>query len=173
MKRYFRWASKAVAIYLLFLVIYFCLSVASNNYPLLAFYERKISPSAFVFWQGGEFYSNPPLFSTLMTDTKSQLSSDEVTTLDEVDIFVLLLNGFNDIENVEFAPQLGINIKEIASTEPTRSVTKQTTSFHIRLHLLPFVVKRRQTLIMDAHFLSQNYKKECLDELVYGQMISV
>ena len=171
MRRYLGWAMKIAGLYLLFLIAYFFFAFASMKSESLAFYERKINPSTFVFWQNGELFSNPPLFSKLMTDTKGQLSSRELDGLGDVDIWVFLLEGFEDINNVEFASQLGINVEEIAATKPGNSTSLQRVSLSSSVHPIPVYVIRKHILFLDAKFLRENYKEECLDEMVYGEMI--
>ena len=171
MKPYLGWALKVVALYLLFLIAYFIFAFASMKYQNLAFYERQINRSTFVFWQNGNTFSNPPLFSNLMVDTKGQLSSRNPYGIDDVDIWVFLLEGPEDIKNVEFASYLGIDIEKVSKSKLGQSTSMRRTSLKARLHPIPIFVSRKHVLIMDAKFLRENYKKECLDEMVYGSMI--
>ena len=171
MRRYLGLALKIAGLYLLLVVAYFIFALASMKNDKLALYERKINPSTFVFWQGGDLYSNPPLFSNLMTDAKGQLSSRELDGLGDVDIWVLLLDGFEDIKNVELASHLGIDVEEIANSAPGSSTSLQGASLSLRLHPIPVFVNRKSVLILDAKYLLENYKTECLDEMVYGSMI--
>lgn len=171
MKRYLSLALKIAGLYLLLLVAYFLFALASMKYDKLALYERKINPSTFAFWQGGELYSNPPLFSNVMNDAKDQLSLRELNGLGDVDIWVLLLDGFEDIRNVDLASRLGIDVDEVANSEPGNSTVTRTVSLRGRLHPIPFFVNRKSVLILDAKYLFENYKNECLDEMVYGSMI--
>ncbi len=172
MKRYFGWALKITSIYLLFLIAYFLFALASMSNESLAFYERKINPSTYVFWQNGEYFSNPPLFSSMMTDTKNQLVLRFLDGQEDVNIWVLLLEGPEDIENVEIASELGIDVQDVASTEPGNITILQGASINFRWHPLPLAVIRKHILIMDAKYLRENYKEQCLDEMVYGSMIS-
>ena len=171
MRQYLGWTLKIAGLYFLFLIAYFLFSLASIKNENLPIYERKINPSTFVFWQNGELFSSPPLFSNLMTDTKGQLSFRELDGLGDVDIWVLLLEGFEDIHNVEFASQLGIDVEKVATSEPGNSTSLQGVSLSLRMHVIPIYVIRKHVLIMDAKFLHENYKEECLDEMVYGSMI--
>ncbi len=171
MRRYLGWAIKLTGLYLLFLIAYFVFALGSFKYANLAVYERRINPSTFAFWQNGELFSNPPFFSSVMTDSKSQLSYRELEGLGDVDIWVLLLEGVRDIHNVEFASQLGVDIGEVAASEPGYTTTLQRVGLNLRLHPIPLYVVRKHVLILDAKFLRENYKKECLDEMVYGSMI--
>jgi hypothetical protein len=162
---------KAVGLYLLFVVAYFFFAMASMKYDGLASIEQKFNPPTFVFWQGGELYSNPPLFSKFMADTRGQLSSREPDRIEDVDIWVFLLEGFEDVKNVVFASQIGIDVEKIATYEPGSSSKIQGASIRLRLHPVPVYVDRKQILLMDAKHLRENYKVECLDEMVYGSMI--
>ena len=171
MSRYLTWMLKTVALYLLLLISYFVFALASMKNETLAIYERKINPSTFVFWQNGKFFSNPPLFSNLMTDTKGQLSSREPDELGDVDIWVILLEGFEDIHNVQFASQLGIDVEEVAVSEADNSTSLRGVFLNVRIHPIPFYVDRKHVLIINAKFLRENYKEQCLDEMVYGSMI--
>ncbi|MEO0767508.1 MAG: hypothetical protein AAFY75_15965 [Pseudomonadota bacterium] len=164
-------ALKITGLYLLLVVAYFIFALASTKYDKLALYERKINPSTFVFWQGGELYSNPPLFSNVMTDAKGQLTSRGLDGLGDVDIWVLLLDGFEDIKNVELASQLGIDVEEVANSESGSSKLLLGASVNLRLHPMPVFVERKSVLILDAKYLFENYKTQCLDEMVYGAMI--
>ncbi|MEP6068587.1 MAG: hypothetical protein ABJ246_22315 [Paracoccaceae bacterium] len=171
MRRYLGLALKIAGLYLLLLIAYFIFAYASMTNVKLALYERKINPSTFVFWQGGELYSNPPLFSNVMTDAKGQLTSRELDGLGDVDIWVLLLDGFQDIRNVEFASQLGIDVEDVANSKSGNSMALQGANLSLRLHPIPVFVERKYVLILDAKNLFENYKQECLDEMVYGSMI--
>ncbi|MEP3636232.1 MAG: hypothetical protein ABJN14_03110, partial [Paracoccaceae bacterium] len=133
-------ALKIAGLYLLLLVAYFIFALASIENEKLAFYERKINPSTFVFWQGEELYSNPPLFSNVMTDAKGQLTSRELDGLGDVDIWVLLLDGFEDIKNVEIASQLGIDVEEVANSKSGNSTLLQGASLSLRFHPIPVFV---------------------------------
>jgi hypothetical protein len=171
MRRYLGLALKIAGLYLLLVVAYFIFALSSMKNDKLAFYERKINPSTFVFWQGGELYSNPPLFSSVMTDAKGQLTSREPDGLGDVDIWVLLLDGFEDIKNVGFASQLGIDVEKVANSKSGNTTVLQGASLSLRLHPIPVFVNRKYVLILDAKYLFENYKNECLDEMVYGTMI--
>ncbi|GHB40744.1 hypothetical protein GCM10007094_32710 [Pseudovibrio japonicus] len=137
----------------------------------MAILERKLNPSTFVFWQGGELYKNPPLFTQMMADTKGKLASREPSSFEDVDIWVLLLDGFDDIRNVESAPHLGIDIEDIANSNPEVTRSLLQASIHVRLHPIPIIVKRQHVALLNAKFLRENYKADCLDEMIYGSMI--
>lgn len=171
MKRYLGWALRIAILYLLLLGAYFIFAFASMNNETLAFYERKLNPSTYVFWQDGEFFSNPPLFSSLMVDTTSQLSQREPIDLAEVDIWVLLLEGFQEIQAVDFAPQLGIDAAQVAKTKAGNSISLEGVSLHFRFHPIPLTVERKHILVLDAKSLRENYEEVCLDEIVYNMMI--
>lgn len=171
MRRYLGIALKIAGLYLVLLVAYFIFALLSIENDNLAVYERKINPSTFVFWQGGELYSNPPLFSNVMIDAKGQLTSRELKGLGDVDIWVLLLDGFNDIKSMELASQLGIDVEKVANFNPGESTSLQAVSLRLRVHPIPVFVSRKSVLILDAKYLVENYKTECLDEMVYGSMI--
>lgn len=171
MRPYLGWARKIAWLYLLFLVGNFVFAIASVKSETLAFYERKMNPPTFVFWQNGKLFSNPPLFSNLMADTEGELSSREPNEAEDIDIWVLLLEGFEDIKNVEFASQLGVNVKEVATSERGAFTSLDDVSLRVRIYPIPFYVIRKHILILDAKFLRENYKIECLDEIVYGRMI--
>jgi len=171
MRRFLGWALKLLGLYLLFLVAYFLFALASMSHDVLAVYERRINPSTFLFWQNGELFTNPPLFSSFMADPKGQLTSREPEALGDVDIWVLLLEGFEDIKTVEFAPQLGIDIERVATSQPGSSTSLRGVSIKLRMHPIPLYVSRKHILIMDALHLRESYKTECLDEMVYGSMV--
>ncbi|MGH1575695.1 hypothetical protein [Planktotalea sp.] len=171
MRRFLGLALKIAGLYLLLLIAYFVFVLASMKNEKLALYERKINPSTFVFWQGGELYSTPPLFSNVMTDAKGQLTSRELDGLRDVDIWVLLLDGFKDIKSVEFASQLGIDVEKVANSKSGHSSRLEGVSLGLRFHPIPVFVNRKSVLIFDAKYLFENYKNECLDEMVYGSMI--
>lgn len=171
MNRFLSLALKMAGLYLLLVFAYFIFALLSMNNDKLAFYERKINPSTFAFWQGGKLYSNPPLFSNVMTDAKGLLTSRELDELGDVDIWVLLLDGFEDIKNVDFASQLEIDVEKVASSKPGSSALLRGASLGLRFHPIPVFVERKSIFIMDAKYLVENYKTECLDEMVYGLMI--
>ncbi|UTS81464.1 hypothetical protein [Phaeobacter piscinae] len=171
MRRSLGWAIKLAGVYLLFLVAYFAFALGSMKNDTLARYEQRINPSTFIFWQGEELYSNPPLFSSLMSDTKGQLSSRKPTSLADVDIWVLLLDGFDDIKNVEFASQLGLDVGKISRSQPGSSTFLKSAGLSFRLHPIPLIVNRNSVLVLDAKYLYENYRHECLDEMIYGAMI--
>ncbi|MHA6264134.1 hypothetical protein ACXYMO_13095 [Arenibacterium sp. CAU 1754] len=158
--------------YLLILFGCFAFALGSIIYENLAFLERKINPSTYIFWQDGKLWKNPPLFSRLMSDPEGQLSTREVDKLDDVDIFVLLLKGPAEIQKVKFANALGLNVAEISKMDAASDKSMQSAGIHFRVHVIPFYVSRRQFVIMNAEYLRKNYRVECLDEMVYGQMIS-
>lgn len=172
MKRYLRWALRIAGLYLLFLVAYFAFAFASMTSPNLAIYERKINPSTFVFWQEGQFYESPPMFSSLLADSRGQLSNAHLEDLDNVDIWVLLLAGVEDIHNVEFASSIGVDVTRVASSDPGLLVSQAEVALSLRKHPIPFYVRRKKVVIVDALHLQRNYRAECLDEMVYGLMIN-
>lgn len=171
MRRYLSLALKIAGLYLFLLIVYFVFALVSMSNDNLAFLERKINRSTFVFWQGGELYSNPPLFSNVMTDAKGQLTLREPDGLEDVDIWVLLLDRFEDIRNVEFASQLGIDVEKVVNSEPGHSLLLRRAGLSLRFHPIPVFVDRQSVLILDARYLFENYKNVCLDEMVYGSMI--
>ena len=171
MRNYLGLALKIAGLYLLLVAANFVFAVASMTNDKIALYERKINPSTFVFWQGGELYSNPPLFSNVMTDTKGQLTSREPNGVEDVDIWVFLLDGFEDIRNVKLAPKLGIDVEDVANSDPGITMMLKGASLSLRIHPIPVFVDRKSVLIMDARYLFENYINECLDEIVYGSMI--
>ena len=164
--------NRLLLIYLAIVTVNFLYALIALNYPAVAKYERKLVPAEFVFWQGGEFYSNPPLFPDAMSDVFSELrpvreDGDE----NDVDIWVLLLDGYDDIHNVSFASELGLDPDKIAMTEPSTSLNISSVSLRARLHLLPFYVHRKKIIIDDARYLAASYHRQCLDELIYGEMV--
>ncbi|UWQ75037.1 hypothetical protein [Leisingera sp. M658] len=167
------WAVRFLGAYLLVLLATFLFALGSMKFNSLAIWERKLNPSTFVFWQGGEYYSNPPLFSQTMSDVQGQLTAREPRSFEDVDIWVLLLDGFAEIRNVEVALQLGIETDKIARRLPSQTTKLSGVSLSMRLHPVPFYVKRKSVLIMNAEFLRENYKFQCLDEMVYGAMIGL
>ena len=171
MNRYLGWALKLFGLYFLSVVAYFLFALASMRYETLAIYDRKLNPATFVFWQNGKLYANPPLFSGLMADAKGQFTNREPMGLGDVDIWVLLLEGFEDIENVEFASQLGIDINSVRTLQPGNSTSIRTASINLRAHPIPVYVERKHILITDGKYLREHFKKVCLDEMVYGLMI--
>ena len=106
-----------------------------------------------------------------MADTKSQLSFRDVESFEDVDIWVILLDGFGDISNVEFATRLGISQSDIRNNDRSITVTLRNVSLRYRFHLLPFYVVRKSVVMVDASYLAENYKRRCLDEMLYLQMI--
>ena len=167
-----RWGARAVGLYFVFLLLLFIFSVLSMKFPSLAMIERRVNPAKFVFWQNQKFYSNPPLFSSVMSDTKGQLSTEEPANGQDIDIWVLLLEGPEDIKNASIAQQLGLKIDQISQMQPGVSQTSASVALSFRLHPIPFFVERRSVVVMDALYLRTNYKAQCLDEMVYGEMIS-
>lgn len=172
MKRYLRWALKIAAAYLLFLAAYFGFALASMSNEKLAVYEQKLNPPTFVFWQGGKLFSNPPLFSDVMTDAKGLLASREPKGPRDVDIWVLLLDGPEDIRNVRIAPQLGVDVEKIANSKPGVIKSLMRAGLSYRPHPIPVVVERESVHILDARYLSKNFKEQCLDDVVYRLMIN-
>lgn len=171
MKHFRIWAVRILGAYLLVLLATFLFAIGSMKFNSLAIWERRLNPSTFVFWQGGNYYSNPPLFSQTMSDTQNQLAARDPQSFEDVDIWVLLLDGFAEIANVEVALQLGIETDQIARTRPGNMTELAGASLNMRVHPVPFYVKRKRVLIMDAEFMRENYKVQCLDEMVYGAMI--
>ncbi|MEW2912556.1 hypothetical protein [Leisingera sp. JC11] len=171
MKHFRFWAVRILGAYLLVLLATFLFALGSMKFNSLAIWERKLNPSTFVFWQGGEYYSNPPLFSQTMSDTQGQLAVREPQSFEDVDIWVLLLDDFAEITNVEVALQLGIETEKTARNLPSHTTEFSGVSLSMRLHPVPFYVERKRVLIMNAEFLRENYKVQCLDEMVYGAMI--
>ncbi len=106
-----------------------------------------------------------------MTDAEGQLTSRELDGLGDVDIWVLLLDGVEDIKNMEFASQLGIDVEKVANSKAGNSTLLQGASLSLRLRPIPFFVNRKTVLVLNAKYLLENYKAECIDEMVYGSMI--
>ena len=107
-----------------------------------------------------------------MTDTHGQLSTNEIDRLEDVEIWVLLLNGPSEIYKVEFASALGIVTAHVSQMNVGSTLSSKGTALRLRLHPIPFYVARRHVLIMNADYLAKSYKAECLDEMVYGAMIN-
>lgn len=173
MKRVAKLAIWFLGLYLVVLGTYFLFAAGSMRYDSLARLEQRINPSTFVFWQNGQFFRNPPIFSQLMTDTYKQLSPHEPTKYSDIDIWVLLLEGFDDIRNVEVASKLGIDSEDIAASEPGSKISLMGASLKLRLHPVPFIVERRHIVMLDAEYLTENYRQQCLDEMVYHWMIGL
>ncbi len=164
------WSVRVLVAYLLLLVALFIFYTASTKFQKVAQIEKTINRSTFVFWQGGELYRNPPLFSAIMEDADNQLSMHEPTEFEDVDIWVLLLNGFSDIRNVDIASALGLDPIKFEKTEPGSTVSLKSVSLRARFHILPFYVQRRTILMLDANLLKTTHKSQCFDKLVYNLM---
>jgi hypothetical protein len=171
MRRTLKVIRYGAGLYLVFLVLASGFSALSTNNKSLASLERRLNPAQFVFWQRGEFFRNPPLFKSVMSDPKGQLSQDGPKDAPDVDIWVVLLEGPKDIANFAMASQLGLKPQKIAQLEPGESVYSQSVALHGRLHPIPFFLVRKSVLVMDAKYLRETYKTECLDEIVYRAMI--
>lgn len=171
MKFFLKWLGRGIGLYLILLVAYFLYIFATMNFSQLAFYDRKLNPSTFAFWQGGELYSNPPLFSQVMSDPKGLLSSRAIDRFDDVEIWVLLLDGFEDIRNVTFAHEIISDFEEVLATEPGETLILKSVALIGRRHPLPFYVRRRYVLVVDATDLRERYRQQCLDEMIYDLMI--
>ena len=171
MKRFVKLAGLGLGLYIAILGVLFLFAFGSMRYSSLATLERRVNPSTFVFWQGGEFYRNPPLFTQEMVDTQGQLASRDPSDFHDVDIWVLLLWGFDDIRNVSIAANLGLDVEEIAAKRPGTTVSTMNAALHMRLHPVPFHVSRKRILILDAQYLAATYRPECLDAFVYARMI--
>ncbi|WP_041768107.1 hypothetical protein [Pseudovibrio sp. FO-BEG1] len=171
MVRFSWWANRLIGLYILLIILALLFSVASTRFGSLAILERKLNPSTFVFWQDGELYKNPPLFTQVMADAKGQFASREPSSFEDVDIWVLILEGFADIKNVELAPHLGIDIDDAAtfSTDITKSLMQ--VSLRVRLHPFPLAITRKHIVLVNTKSLRENFKEQCFDEITYESMI--
>ncbi|MES0869287.1 hypothetical protein [Pseudovibrio sp. SCP19] len=171
MIRFKWWAKRLIGFYFLLITLAFLFSVASMRFGSLAILEKKLNPSTFVFWQDGELYKNPPLFTQVMADAKGQFTSHEPSSFEDVDIWVLILEGYADIKNVELAPHLGIDINDAAT--PSSAITKRLmqASLIVRLHPFPLTIARKHIVLLNAESLRENFKEQCFDEITYGSMI--
>lgn len=173
MKRTARWIAYSVGLYILILALLFAFYSLALTSPTIANVEKRMNPSKFVFWQNQEFFSTPPLFTRPLSYSNGYLSFEEPTNFQEVDIWVILLEGFSDISNFELAQQLGLNPDKIANSEPGNSIEKSSVGINLRRHVIPIYVQKKKIVILDALFMRENYKPECLDEMVYGAMIGL
>ena len=171
MRRALKWLTVGLVAYLIAMVAWFGLAHLSISNTSLALIERRLSPAKYVFWRNGEFYLNPPLFKSVMTDTKGQLSETEAENASMVDIWVVLLEGPEEIRDFELNEFLKLDADSISKMDSATTISLKRTSSRARLHILPFYVNRRVVFIADARFLRENYRAECLDEMVYGMMI--
>lgn len=171
MKKAAKWIAYGLGLYILFLALLFAFYSLSLASPKIANIEKRINPSKFVFWQNQGFFSTPPLFAKPLSDPNGYLSFEEPSNFHDVDIWVILLEGFADIHTFELAQQLGLDTDDIANSAPGNSIEKSGVGINLRRHVLPFYVQRKKIVIMDAQFMRENYKPECLDEMVYRAMI--
>ncbi|MBO9397576.1 hypothetical protein J7400_12885 [Shimia sp. R9_2] len=171
MKKAAKWIAYGLGLYILFLALLFAFYSLSLASPKIANLEKRINPSKFVFWQNQGFFSTPPLFTRPLSDPNGYLSFEEPSNFHDVDIWVILLEGFADIHTFELAQQLSLDPDDIADSEPGNSIEKSGVGINLRRHAIPFYVQRKKIVILDAKYMRENYKPECLDEMVYGAMI--
>lgn len=147
------YAIRGVLAYIAFLIIYFVFSAASMSNASLAFYERKLNPSTYVFAQFGKFYATPPIFLSPISDWGGQLSDDQPAELADYDMFVVLLNGEDDAEGKDVATQLGLDDDDIAAVESGSKVTSSKVGLNLRLHIVPVYMARTKILALNAEIL--------------------
>lgn len=167
-----KWIIRAALVYLVVVGAYFIFSLAAIKSAAIADLERKLNPATFMFWQDNEIWRNPPLFDAMMADPKGVLSDQEPETVNDVDIWVFLLDGFPQVEGLPLAESLGLDTDEVARTFRSKTVIMDRVSLSMRLHILPIFVHRRKIVLLDARDLATTHERSCLDEILYAAMTS-
>ncbi len=167
-----KWIIRAALAYLIVVGASFLLSLAAAKSTAVADLERKLNPATFMFWQDNEIWRNPPLFDAMMADPKGAFSDRDPETVNDVEIWVFLLDGFPQIEGLPLAESLGLDTEELARTFRSKIVTMENVSIVGRLHILPIIVQRRKIVLLDARDLAATYERSCLDEILYAAMTS-
>ncbi|MEL6571291.1 MAG: hypothetical protein AAFQ64_06520 [Pseudomonadota bacterium] len=168
----FKYTFRISLVYVAVLICYFLFLAAAVSFPSIAIVERKLNSATFSFWYDGAFWDNPPVFTAIMDDPENQFSNDGLKDWQGVDIWVLLLNGPEDIRNAEIAPALGVDVESIASSEPGLMTVSANASILWRWHPIPFNGARRRVVIIDIKRLGETRKAECFDEIIYSMMIA-
>ncbi|MEN8741209.1 MAG: hypothetical protein ABF308_15735 [Phaeobacter gallaeciensis] len=167
-----KWIIRAALAYLVVVGAYFLFSLAAIKSTAVADLERKLNPATFMFWQDNEIWRNPPLFDAMMADPKGVLSDQDPETLNDVQIWVFLLDGFPQVDGLPLAKSLGLDTEELAGTFRSKVVIMESVSLAGRLHILPIFVQRRKIILLDARDLVTTHERSCLDEILYAAMTS-
>lgn len=167
-----KWIIRAALAYLIVVGAYFLFSLAAIKSTAIADLERKLNPATFMFWQDNEIWRNPPLFDAMMADPKGVLADRDPETVNDVRIWVFLLDGFPQVEGLPLAESLGLDTEELARTFRTKIVSMDRVSLSMRLHILPIIVQHRKIILLDARDLAATHERSCLDEILYAAMTS-
>ena len=173
MKRILFPALKVIAIYVLVILAWAGISYGSLFSQTLANFERKLSPANVVFWQSSKLWYQPPSLPNALEDPKGHYLFEHIDDYAQIDVWFLMLDGFEDIRNVPFATDLRIDVEKIAESEPGTLHYTRRAGVQFRLAALPIGVKRTEFHILDMRYWFENYRHACLNQMVLNRLYQV
>ncbi|WP_299046687.1 hypothetical protein [uncultured Tateyamaria sp.] len=155
--------------YVLVLGVYAAWSLAAAKFETVANLESRLSALLVGFVLGAE--TDRVTFDLILNGVPvprdPRVSERVPQSLDEFDVIVFLLNGFETAIQSDFMRSAGIKVADIASMDSSHTKRTTTVSLHYRIHPLPFYLQRRNFVFADLGYLEQNFEVSCVSTILY------
>ncbi len=149
--------------YVLVIGLAFAWSMAVVKFPNLRALHDEVFGLAvgFNFSQASAIVSQDLTYNGSLVPRDPRFSPKDVSSVDELDRIVFLLDGLGSARDNEIMQVLGIDVDMVAEFEGSDTMHLDAMSVGYRLHILPITISRKDHVYVDQNWLVENYREEC------------
>lgn len=165
---YKKYLVKAIFAYFGLLFLWFIYSLLLMQSSWLRDVSGKFVQQDLALVLGENHYTGEIRVQGVSLDRDDRFRDDPVEDLNDVDVWVFLLENLEDIKEAPFARDLGIDTDKVAQAKRGTMRVTHSTALSFRLHPFPLTVRTRQYVILDGGYLVEEHGKKCLPAAIHA-----
>ncbi|MBI1492992.1 hypothetical protein [Halocynthiibacter styelae] len=162
-----KWILRGLGLYALVLLGNLVFAFAGAGYISIGNFDNQFSKPSVVVWfsEIGWIHGQDLQIDGRPFD-RGQRMSDQRPNLAQADILAIFVDGFEQINQVQFAEELGLSDSELQMKPAVTGIKRESAAVSVRPHILPFYAAHEVLIVRDISELGRRYRSECATELL-------